>query len=201
MQIIAIHGKKASGKSTLAQMLCNSLGDDVTRILPFADKVKEFAKAMGWNGKKDNKGRQCLKLLGTEVGRDCIDEKIWINFWIERYQSLRSISPLEYIIVDDLRFQNEADSMKDFGAILIKIIRPSLYTVHDEHRSEQGLDNSVFDRIYVNGGPLEGRMEDKKKVEGLDDIAQKVIKDIDWIRNGLPPAVPPNSSDLENDGG
>lgn len=66
------------------------------------------------------------------------------------------------VVVDDVRFENEAKAIRDLGGKLIKIKRSdqSSVVVADDHVSEQELDDSLFDHIINNDGTLE-ELEDK----------------------------------------
>ncbi len=79
MHIIGIHGPLGGGKTFLANEIKDCFNGVV--ILPFAKLLKDFAFEMGWDGKKDPKGRRLLQLLGTECGRKCISQDIWVKHW------------------------------------------------------------------------------------------------------------------------
>jgi hypothetical protein len=69
------------------------------------------------------------------------------------------------IVVDDVRFENEAQAIRDLGGKLIKIKRTNQFsTVADDHVSEQELDDSLFDHVIINDGTLE-ELENK-----IDDL-------------------------------
>ena len=143
--IIGINGYKGTGKSTLAKFFHGV-------NIPFAGKLKEIAIEMGWNGKKDAKGRKLLQLLGTECGRKCIGEDIWVNHWIKTIETHKSFYKL--ITVDDLRFLNELEAIRQYiPHRLIKLKRTG-YT-SDGHPSEQDLPDDLFDFVYQNDGSLE----------------------------------------------
>ena len=81
--IIGIIGKAFSGKSTVAKMV-QSVGLEngilFTRIA-FADEVKRIARdCLFWDGKKDERGRKLLQILGTECGRG-YDPEVWVRHW------------------------------------------------------------------------------------------------------------------------
>ena len=54
-QVIAIHGKMHSGKSTVAEHLAKNTHGV---IKPFAKPIKDFATLLGWDGLKNKKGRR-----------------------------------------------------------------------------------------------------------------------------------------------
>ena len=113
MIIIALHGPMGSGKSTFSNELkevFESHGRDVA-ILPFAKPLKDMASSIGWDGKKDEKGRKLLQLLGTEVCRNCISKSYWTDKWLNTAAML----DVDVVICDDLRFKSEYDMLADLA--------------------------------------------------------------------------------------
>lgn len=146
-KIIGIAGKMRTGKSTAAKIIMDHYRHG--RLVPFSKGIKQIAMQMGWNGKKDEKGRRLLQLLGTECGRKCIGEDIWIRHWLNNIHMCGD----SLILVDDVRFPNECKAIKDMGGILIKMIRNT--DTQSDHASEQDLPSSYFDLIIFNNDTLE----------------------------------------------
>jgi hypothetical protein len=147
-KIIGVAGPKGSGKTTVANILANKLNGV---IVPFAKPLKDIARSLGWNGKKDEKGRRLLQLLGTECGRECIDQDIWVKKWLA-YVDIHVLSSV--VIADDVRFENEASMILKNNGTLIEVKREG-YEYSDEHASEKGLDKNFFDMIVVNNKSME----------------------------------------------
>jgi hypothetical protein len=58
------------------------------------------------------------------------------------------------IVIDDVRFQNEAEMIKKMGGEMWKIIRPSAVN-SESHQSEGGLDDwDGFDQVVENSGTI-----------------------------------------------
>lgn len=98
--------------------------------------------------------RHMLQTLGTDWGRRCIDERIWLTSMQARIvKNLRGITI--GVVIDDVRFENEAKMIKDMGGEMWKIIRPSIVN-KSTHVSEGQLDNwDGFDRIIENSGTIQ----------------------------------------------
>lgn len=164
--LIGLYSSAAqSGKTTVGKYLCMKAG---YRCVPFAQTLKEMAVpmlvAMGYSEQyahvllQDHKEymlpigvtvRHLLRTLGTEWGRDCIHPEVWVHCWKERIQGLSRV------VVEDVRFPNEAELVRSLGGTMVRIIRPGTTTEH-AHSSEGGLDDyKGFDLTLVNGGDLE----------------------------------------------
>ena len=159
IEIIGITGKAGAGKTTFANILRRILIEEnliYSRILPFAYRLKRIAREMGWNGEKDEKGRRLLQLLGTEVGRDCIGENVWVNLWQEEYRETRMINNyVSLFLIDDLRFQNEAAFVKSKNGIIVKIEGRKYDNINSAHKSESEMDGIEPDFIISNDGDVE----------------------------------------------
>lgn len=143
-----------SGKSTVASML----ETEGYTTLPFAATIKTlvsilltelgipYAQARDLvHRDKDalipslrTTPRHLLRTLGTEWGRDCVHPELWLKCWQVSYLNYRS-SGLR-VVVDDVRFVNEADLIRSLGGELWRIDRPlPPERVGTAHRSEGGL--------------------------------------------------------------
>jgi len=155
-QIIAVHGLIGSGKTTTSNMLLKEVRGT---IRPFAKPIKDFAFELGWNGIKDAKGRRLLQLLGTEVGRECIRDTLWVDKW---QASLHNTGSKSTVICDDLRFQNEYEHLvalsKKMPVALIHITRPGKRKPFwkKRHKSEQGIEfhDGLEPYVIINDGTL-----------------------------------------------
>ena len=173
MIIISITGGMGVGKTTAIDLIRSEFNH--AEVVPFAKPLKTTAYEMGWNGKKDKKGRKLLQLLGTEVGRNLIDPDIWVKKW-KRNVDLIIADRVEHgnspalILCDDIRFNNEAKYVKDnFGYIIKLTSRHNGRTVSSckkvwnffvhriigiGHKSERGIDHSYVDFMVRNNGSI-----------------------------------------------
>jgi len=69
-----------------------------------ADKVKEIATLMGWDGIKDEKGRNFLVNLGTVAGRT-YDKNMWLKLAHKKIKDV--INSGHNVIISDVRFVSE----------------------------------------------------------------------------------------------
>ena len=74
--------------------------------------------------------RRLIQEYGTDVRRK--DDK---NYWVKRWKEKVISSGYERIVVDDVRFLNEAEAVNDLGGTIIEIARDNIYD-GDTHISE-----------------------------------------------------------------
>lgn len=123
MLVIGIAGPMGSGKSTIAKILAERLHGT---IVPMAKPLKEMATTLGWDGKKDKKGRKFLQLLGTEIGR-AYDNEYWTKQWRDQvekivcHEAILSDEIGGVIICDDVRFPNEARAILNMGGMVVQL--------------------------------------------------------------------------------
>lgn len=176
--IIGLAGRARSGKDTVADCLEN-LTDGIVERDAFADRLKLVAAraldvtfhpddvgtdavrrwadhlkqrveivVTGPFGTVESKidGRTFLQRLGVEGIRDTLGERV-----------LLEAVPLErncdLLIVTDVRFDNEAEYIREAGGRVWEIIRPG--TAADSHASEQRLDRDLIDHVIENDGTLD----------------------------------------------
>lgn len=158
--IIAVLGKAQAGKDTFAQLVKEQLSWDIQR-LAFADPIKRIARGMGWDNKKDGKGRQLLIDIG-EGGR-AYNPNIWVDIVGNEILDLPRSIP---IVVTDVRRYNELEMLKKFGAITVRIVRQdtknSLTTEQQQHVSETELDDYLANYTIINDGNIDNYAEQVK---------------------------------------
>ena len=159
--VIGLTGTKGIGKSTFA----NRVGG---HILSLSTPIKEMLsvivdKKYLYDEKEEQipgfpeglNGRKLLQTLGTEWGR-MLYPGIWLNkthdiiadliAWASAadYQSFR-------VIVDDVRFKNEALMIKELKGEVWRVKRNGFTPLEDDHTSEEGLSDEYIDKeIIVN---------------------------------------------------
>lgn len=83
--------------------------------------------------------RHLLRTIGDEWGRQCVHPDLWLRCWTSRYLRLR-VNDIQNIVVDDVRYENEAVLLSRFDTQLWKVTRPGI-TRSTNHASEGGLDH------------------------------------------------------------
>lgn len=147
---IALIGKMGSGKTTIARLLESEFG---YTPLHFATPIKEVAQLIWADVNRDH-----LQKLGVAV-RD-IDENAWANVLLRKVDNSDS-----RIVVDDCRFPNEYQSLKERGFRIVRIIADRNERVRRltqigrlqdesqlEHSTETGLDDADVDYTITNDG-------------------------------------------------
>lgn len=162
--------------------------------IPFAKGVKDVAYQLGWDGKKDKKGRKVLQLIGTDIGR-VLSPDIWVDKWFRDYTHYQNevvkykfsdqyimsdiyFDPKNGVGNDDCRFNNEAKELKDNGFTIIHITRPrpfiwwikeifSLRILRHFHASERGIDKKYIDYYITARNMTELKSELDKLKEKL----------------------------------
>ena len=130
MNIIAFTGAKTVGKTTVAKALQKRI--EGSHVLSFATPLKAMASALGIPSEyiDVNKeetipsicvsSRELLCSLGTDWGRNFLGQDVWVKFLELRANQL---DPDCTIIIDDLRFNNEAEWVLQNGGIVFKLTR------------------------------------------------------------------------------
>tara|TARA_B110000008_G_scaffold279126_1_gene325043 strand:- start:2041 stop:2589 length:549 start_codon:yes stop_codon:yes gene_type:complete len=165
---IAFCGSMGSGKTYAAIELSNRIE---AKIMSISKPIKEIVSDMG------KMGRGSHIMVGM-VGRQ-IDNRVWIDKMMERIEKYKDTGT--NIIVDDVRFENEAKALKDDGFTLVYLDTPwhvRFQRIHERtddlnqhiqwfaHPSEVALetvDKSYFDFIC-------------KKEEDVDSVINSISK-------------------------
>lgn len=158
MQLVALMGKRSSGKTTAAQGL-ERLG---WRHVNFADPVRAVVhRAYGLSYDEMNDAvlkervlkrypfkspRFLMQKVGTDLFRDGIDQATWTEAF------KRATVGYSHIVCSDLRFPNEADVIRELGGLIIRVDNPLLDHNDDaaQHASETELDKITPDFRVVN---------------------------------------------------
>jgi hypothetical protein len=127
--------------------------------MKFASPLKDMLRAIGLTDQHiegDLKEVPCdllcgqtprfaMLTLGTEWGRDTIGGDFWIN--IAAHRIATALAAGMSVVVDDVRFDNEADLIRRLGGVVLGLERDNVLAI--DHKSENGV---TADLIYRNDG-------------------------------------------------
>ncbi len=161
MKLIGIAAPKGSGKTTFAEFIKKNLEDNYqkrVKILPFASPLKRMCWLLfggsekNWYGSeadktvvlpywKDRLGetystpRRILQTVGTDICREYIHKE----FWVMAFNRMLTdwIGSCDIVLVDDVRFANEADYLRQVNGQIIHLTRDNKQW-SKEHASEEG---------------------------------------------------------------
>lgn len=146
MRLIGIAGQARSGKGAAASYLLSKLGDGWS-IVSFADPMKAMLDVIGVDCSdaakdlpKNQYGvstRHMLQSLGTEWGRDGIGS----NFWIDVFKVYNAG---QCVIVPDVRFENEAELIREHGLLICIEGRGGIEGGHISERKLQYDDRDIY---------------------------------------------------------
>lgn len=188
-----ITGKARAGKDLFASMLASALTPAEGVVFSFADVLKEMLvpllaplapgnmppdqfvhDCLGGKLKEEplpclgKSPRQLMQWLGTEWGRELVDQDIWTKIMDKRIEADVAMSltytdsdelDLVYII-PDVRFDNEAQWL---NGRVIHLIRPNSSEVA-EHSSEDGIKDYHICTTVYNDGTVHDLEEQAKRV-------------------------------------
>ena len=167
IKLIALTGAAKSGKSTVAKYLSKGTDSRYGTHVPFARarfsgtlkkmlmQIPDVTEDMIEGSLKEEPQeifggrtpREVMQTLGTEWGRDSVYSKIWLDAWE------RSVRDLTYVVVEDLRYLNEAELIKNRGGKIWRIKRPDYQCIG--HISETEMEGIDADLIISNYGSVE----------------------------------------------
>lgn len=186
--LIGITGKIGSGKTTVGNYLVN-YWEFQEYIM--AEPIKHIGAIFGFSrsqlyGTQNQKleihphwgisGREFLQKIGTDMFRDRlrevipnmkIDKSVWCDIFKLKYN--RGINT----VVSDVRFLDEAQTIKDLGGIIIRIVRDVPYgnseSESNSHISEIEQDGILQDFTITNNGDV------KTLYRSIDNVLQSKL--------------------------
>lgn len=158
-RLIGLTAPKGMGKTTFA----NRIGGEILSLAtPIKHMLELIIPKIYIYEEKEKQvpgfpegitARVLMQRLGTEFGRAC-NPDIWVN--IAKVEANRRIKAYEAtglesarVIIDDIRFKNEADMIHDLGGEVWKIRREDFVAQEDDHSSEDGLPESYIDKEII----------------------------------------------------
>lgn len=162
------------GKSTATKFLIEGLG---YTLVKFAAPVKELSAAIltqmgvpedevpafidGHRKEESLAGygfdhltsRYIQQVVGTELGREKLDPNLWTTLAGRKVRRL--LDKGERVVMDDMRFPNEYDMVKQMGGECWCIYNPRVPIPVSDHPSEGLLSNHSFNVALINDGTIE----------------------------------------------
>lgn len=158
--IIGLAGAAGAGKDTVAQFIsvnelrCHAI---LWQRYAFASPIKEACKRIfNWDGRHENgelkevvdpffgvSPRVAYQTLGTEWGRNIINEDIWLLV-AEKFTQNH-----EHVMITDVRFPNEVQWLRKQGGKVLFVHRETSSVGVEGHASEQGVEPYLIDSDYI----------------------------------------------------
>jgi len=79
--------------------------------------------------------RWAMQSLGNEWGRDLIASNLWVDAWKYKVELLAAEG--RKVVVDDCRYENEAQAIRSFGGVIVFVERPGVTVTSNSHVSER----------------------------------------------------------------
>ena len=146
MKILSLYGPQQAGKSEAAKAIAllprwarlsfaQPLYDMMSALL--GTDARQLDKAAPLDALCGKTLRHALQTLGTEFGRGMIGDTIWLNAMGAAIDRCRACGD-EGVVIDDLRFANEYQFLRERGATIIRIEREGclIPTLNQGHASE-----------------------------------------------------------------
>lgn len=186
--LIGFTGKKQSGKTTATAVLVKHGYTPIAFSAPMKSFITLLLLDCGSTPQEidfymQNKEvviptlgvtmRVILQTLGTDWGRNLIHEDLWI------FPAQRQLDALiesgSDVVIEDIRFENEAKFVRDNGGHVVHIHRETGYA--DVHVSESGIAQYSQDLMIANVG-IE-RKEFEHRVRVAAGVRKEEINDVD----------------------
>jgi len=161
LNLVAFTGPAGSGKSTAADTLCEAGWVRVKMAGTLKDMAACFLRAAGVEDVQacldgamketplpqigGRTPRHVMQTLGSEWGRDQIAASIWVD--LARAECLRLMAAGHRVVIDDVRFENEAQMVRELGGAVVGVSGRAAHV--GAHASEAGIDADW--RIPNNG--------------------------------------------------
>ena len=171
-KIYLVSGKARHGKDTFSNYLKEVYEEHGKKVIvtQLSKYIKYYAREMtGWDLSEENKPRQLLQFLGTNVIREQLKKD---DLFIKRMKDDIEIFSYYYdaIIISDVRLKKEIEDLRSYfkDLIAININRPNfdngLTEEQKRHKTEIDLDDyNKFD-IKIENTTLEKLKEQTKEI-------------------------------------
>lgn len=166
-KLIAFTGLAGSGKNTAADLLvakhryveesfARRPKEGVAKMFGlspeqvFGNKEQKEVPIPYLSSKKPVSPRLILQTMCTEWGRDMIDPDIWVYPVANTWNLMKTVPGFAGMVITDLRFDNEAQWVRDNGGIIINVVSNDDSLSDSTHVSESGIDPKFIDAHIIN---------------------------------------------------
>ncbi len=167
-KIVAFLGPKHVGKDTAADYLvrCHGyvkygLADPMKKALQHLFKL---SNEQLWGKEKELVDpfwgvtpRELMQFIGIDTLYDNLGERfpqIGKSFVMRNFTRWMEANPEKKIVISDLRIQEDVNTLKKMGALIVRLERPAL-SAQDPHSSESGVEVvHGYDRVIVNDSTI-----------------------------------------------
>jgi hypothetical protein len=112
-------------------------------------RLRECVERHGWQvAKQYSEVRQLLQRMGTEVGREIIDNNLWLNIAARTIDA----SSVPGVVITDVRFSNEARFIHERGGLIVRISRPGIVAPNGHISEAMPFEP---DAVIQNSGTIE----------------------------------------------
>ena len=164
MLLIGLTGRARSGKDTAARFLMDTYS---LEPMSFAAPIKKaMADLFGLDERHldgelkeaplpgiGKSPRYLFQTFGTEWGRQLVHPDVWLHAADVQLENLRKHTNPPGVVFSDVRFENEAQWIRERGGHVLHIVRPGAPAV-EAHASEDGIELQEQDRQISNTGTL-----------------------------------------------
>jgi hypothetical protein len=158
-RIIAFAAAKQSGKTTAAEHLVDNGYTRLSFAQPIRDMTWYLMQLAGLPTPYSEQlltthkevvipefgvsARYLMQTLGTDWGRGLVHPQLWIMLMSKRLANTAA----KHLVIDDIRFEDEATLIRDRGGLIIHINRYPAQAANDAHISESGIAQYCYLKI------------------------------------------------------
>jgi hypothetical protein len=174
--LVGVTGKARSGKDTLAKFLVNNHG---FKRVAFADALKEVVALIAnepvhlyhdevhketLSEALEQTRRWALQAMGV-AARESLGPDVWVRRAMRQWRA----DGCQPTVISDVRFDNEAEAIKQAGGIIVEMVRPGagLVGAAAKHVSEDGVREELIDIEVFNDGSLYEVAAEARKIARL----------------------------------
>lgn len=171
--VIGLVGKQGAGKTAVKDVLLSRIPDSYGEkfagpIYGMHDAIKSIADVC--DIPMPDKDRKLLQWIGTEWGRNTYGDDVWVKAFLANLDILEAVASC--VVVDDVRFPNEAEAIENIGGILIKI------DVSEEVRKKR-IGDTWKSPLHSSETALDSKNDYTSVVDGtqsVEDIAEHILQ-------------------------